>query len=372
MGGIQNRALHRAAVLLLAALGLTLACTTERGIQPEPEQYRLYVGMEGDGDLVFAVDVANDSVVDSTAPRIFTASIPLATPDGKYVLVQRVSEPSEVFNAADLSLITELPGGAYYITLALEEDLILGVRDSCISYVSYPDFGLVRTDTVRIEGNPLLLDPLEVDIQRGLLYAFVIIRPQLYEYRFELLAWDYRNHEVHERWDFADAFPERAISISSFTLSPDRSRVYVFAGSRDGAVLFCYALAERQLIWETSVLTAFGYLRFTPDGKELWRTDRGLVEWPIISGYIFTHDPVSGAVTDSISMFGYAHNPSKPLPGREIVFAPDGRKAYVAASDITYSTGPVFVIDARKHEITDLLFDDFQHLPYWLSIGPAP
>ncbi|HUU47034.1 MAG TPA: hypothetical protein VM118_15005, partial [Acidobacteriota bacterium] len=209
----------------------------------------------------------------------------------------------------------------------------------------------------------------ELDSERGLLYTQLISHPQWYISRFELLAWDYRNRRVHDRWDFADAFPEREIGIRRFTLSPDRTRVYAFGDTPEGAVLFCYALAERRLIWETRILTPLGYLRFTPDGKELWRTDKGFVDWPIIAGYIFVHDPTTGAVIDSISMFGYA---SDPLPGREIVFTPDGRKAYVAASDTRYSTGPVFVIDVAKREITDLLFDDFQHLPYWLSIGPAP
>ncbi len=53
----------------LVALCLALACATERGTEPTPPDYRLYVGMEGEGDLVFAVDVARDSVIDSTAAR---------------------------------------------------------------------------------------------------------------------------------------------------------------------------------------------------------------------------------------------------------------------------------------------------------------
>ena len=356
----------------LAALCLALACATERGTEPVPLNYRLYVGVEGSSTRVFAVDIGRDSIVDSTDARLFLTSIPLSTADGKYLLVQRVSAPTEVFNAADLSLVTELPGCGTYNALVLEEALILGVGDGCISYVSYPDFELLRTDSVKVAGDPLLRDPLELDTERGLLYTQLITHPQWYESRTELLAWDYRRRCVHDRWDFADAFPEQEIGIRKFTLSPNRTRVYVFGDTPDGAVLFCYALAERRLIWETRILTPLGYLRFTPDGKQLWRTDKGFVDWPIIAGYIFIHDPATGAVTDSISMFGYTSDPAKPLPGREIVFTPDGRKAYVAASDNRYSTGPVFVIDVARREITDLLFDDFQHLPYWLSIGPAP
>jgi hypothetical protein len=373
MRGIQIPPRHRAAVVLLVAFGLALACTSERGMDPAPERYRLYVGVEGDYTRVFAVDTESDSIIDSTDSRLFLTSIPLATPDGKYLLVQRVSAPTEVLNTADLSLVTELPGCGTRNVLAAEEGLIIGVRRTCLSYVSYPGFELLGTDSILVEDNANLGVPAPslVDLQRGLVYGWLSFGEDHVD-SVHIVAWDYRHRCVSDHWNFAYAFPEGGVRVLTNILSPDGNSLYGLADTPQGPLLFCYDLRARTLVWDQCVLTPLGDLRLAPDGKELWHTDRGFVEWPIIAGYVFIHDPATGAVTDSISMFGYAPNPLKPLPAREIVFTPDGRKAYVAASDISYSTGPVFVIDVARREITDLLFDDFQHLPYWLSIGPAP
>ena len=357
MRGIQNPALHKAAVVLLTALGLALACASERGMDPEPERYRLYVSTTSWNSRVYVVDTETDSLIDSTMATDGSTAWGDVTPDGRYVLRHSYPLCTEVLDAATLTKVKDLPGCALFPAFAIDDGLILGTHSTGqIDIISYPELSLADTDTIVLEGNPRTRRPL-VDPSRDLVY-FALFYGEGQVDRVELLAWDYVRRQIQDQWD---------LPVNRFTIAPGTSRLYAIVGN---AVL-SYDLSSRTVLWQQPILTEFGCVQLTPDGRELWRSDRGNVFFPRISGYVYIHDPQSGVVTDSISLFGYLSE-TAPLPGGEIVFTPDGRKAYVATSHISYSAGPVLVIDVATREVLKLLFDDFRHYPDHLSIGPAP
>jgi hypothetical protein len=367
--GPKGRGSRWAAFALLAALAFWLACVSERGLEPAPQKYRLYISDGSFNGRIFVAETETDSLIDSSGVSANSLTRSVVSPDGMYLLRRSAFTCPDILDANSLLSIGELPGCASQLVFVGGDNLILAFYPRRIDCISYPGFVLLHSDSLTLNESPTMTRPV-LDEELGLAYTILRFGGTSVD-RWEVMAWDYRNRTVWGQWNLSDAFPGGQFQVNSLAIQPGKALLYGLGGSSEASYAFCYNLQDEGLVWSRRILTSFGYLRFTPDVCELWRADRGNVLWPLITGYVYVHDPLTGAVWDSISLYGYLDH-GAPLSAQEMVFTPDGEKAYVAAGNTQYSTGPVLVIDVRKREVVNLILDDYEHFPYYVEMGPIP
>jgi len=367
--GPKGRGGRWAAFALLAALAFWLACVSERGLEPAPQKYRLYISDGSFNGRIFVAETETDSLIDSSGVSANSLTRSVVSPDGMYLLRRSAFTCPDILDANSLLSIGELPGCASQLVFVGGDNLILAFYPRRIDCISYPGFVLLHSDSLTLNESPTMTRPV-LDEELGLAYTILRFGGTSVD-RWEVMAWDYRNRRVQGQWDLSDSFPEGEFQVRSLAVKPGEALLYGLGASSGVAYVFCYNLQSETVVWSRPILTSYGYLRFTPDGHELWRADRGDALWPLITGFVYIHDPATGMVKDSISLFGYL-NFGKPLSAQEMVFTPDGEKAYVAAGNTQYSTGPVLVIDVSTRKVMDLILDDYEHFPYYVEIGPIP
>lgn len=181
-----NRTHRKVLWVMVLAGGALLACVSERGIQPEPEKYRLYVSTVSWNNRVYVVDTESDSLIDSTAATDGSTTRGLVTPDGKYLFRYSFPLCMEILDAATLTKVRDLPGCSRSLAFALEDSLILGTTSGRIDYLSYPDLELIGGDSIVLEDDPTISRPT-VSTADDLLYVRLLYGGDHVE-RSELMA----------------------------------------------------------------------------------------------------------------------------------------------------------------------------------------
>jgi hypothetical protein len=351
----------------LLAGGLALACATERGLEPKPANYRLYVAKTGNPEgWVAVVDCATDSVVDTLRYGFQRDGVGVvASPDGRYLAVTGSARRPLIWDVAGRS-----PAG--YLSSPMLPPSFLPEAQSIIgTHSPYESTLVFSTPSL----SPLKPWPV------GLVWAQRVPRKSW------VMGVDFRGTPPPgDDWSklaIFDCQKSREIDsiiiepddhgvgfqVARFTLSPDGRRLYALGGSAGGGPsLVGYDLENRRLLFRQPLSVAIGYCQLTPDGREVWVSERGpLFTVPIYPGHVVVFDAITGSPLDTIRTDGLGPGPNDGLAVLDIKFVPSGEKAYVNC----FHGGPVLVINARTHTIEKLILPD-GGTPNAIDVAPAP
>jgi hypothetical protein len=378
-----------AIAIIVTAIGLLVSgCSDDCPTCPKEEERKPYRGWMyytdgfSAGTSLFKVDLETDSIVDSIRHEdgaLYTISAAVSS-DGRYLAAwyndtYATRGSTRLYNAQTLAQIGELPEAvsAYFDT---EDQWLLGFDVNSTGYLIWrlalPGLATLSVDTVHNFG-PIIIDP-----SRNLLYGNAeqhSAAPAVYPWGF--YSFNYVTHELKSLsllWSPTDTIKE----VYSLSLSSNGEILY-FTGCEPagatvwGVVAAAYNLKTRTLLWYYPLVAPQGGIAVSPDGKEVWVTDPGPTGFDWNSGTIFILDAATGRYLQGLSLFGYLpdSNPAYCLPGREIVFAPTGDRAYVQARQtFTNPYGTVVVVDTKKRAIVKLLKPDMNCEPGELLICP--
>ena len=394
---MKRKRLHR----LIALVSITVAsillgllvsgCSKDCPTCPKVEERKPYKGWlyytdgSSEGTSLYKVDLETDSIVDSMKhedSELYTNGAAVSS-DGRYlavwysdVMITRGS--TRLYNAQTLGLIGELSQrlGSFFDT---EDQWLLGfdtfdsfVTGYRISRLSLPGLTTISTDSVRN------FWPSIVDRSRNLLYGVADqngAAPAVYPRGF--YSYNYVTHEIKSiplLWSPTDTIKD----VYSLSLSSSGEILYFTVDEPAGVTVWgaaagAFDLNTRTLLWYYPLVTPIGGIAVSPDGSEVWVTDPGPTGYEWNSGTIFILDAATGRYLQGISMFGYLpdSNPYYCLPGRGIVFAPTGDRAYVQARQtFTNPYGTVVVVDTKKKAIVKLLRPNMRSEPGKLCICP--
>jgi hypothetical protein len=394
---MKREHLHRVIALVTIAIIVTTIGLLVSGCSDDcptcPKEYEripyrgwlYYTDGFSAGTALFKVDLETDSIVDSIRHEdgaLYTISAAVSS-DGRYLAAwyddtYLTRGSTRLYNAQTLALIGELPRrlGAYFDT---EDQWLLGfesfdsfVTGYRISKLSLPSLTTISTDSVR-NFRPMIIDP-----SRNLLYGVAeqhSAAPAVYPRG--LYSFNYASHElisVPLLWSPTDT----AKVVYSLSLSANGEILYFIVETPEDVTIWgmaagAYNLKSRTLLWYYPLVSWTGGIAVSPDGKEVWVTDPGPTGFDWNSGTIFILDAATGRYLQGISLFGYLpdSNPIFCLPGRDIVFAPTGDRAYVQARQtFTNPYGTVVVVDTKKRAIVKLLRPDMNCEPGELLICP--
>lgn len=356
-------------LIAVAMIGLAVACAEERGVEFTPRAFRLYVCCIGDKAIVQIFDTFNDSLVDTT-DAVYGGSKVQVSDNGKNFV--RFVQPNcpEIWDARSVTKIGHIVGCAPRPYFASRDGVILSTDRGRVDYISYPGWGLLGSDSlVTVDGGALI--GTAVDESRGLLYCSQITGPDSARWG-RVFAWDYRTRRLVSSWDLRPLLGENAIGFS-YSIVPNTESLIAGTTRGGGARLLRIDLAQERVVWDVSSWNVQVTLRLTPDAKELWRGHRSTFG-PSELSHIFIHEASSGAVVDSVAL------PLLPPPLvgypliNDLVFTPDGHKAYAAAGDNVISAHylqPVYIIDVKSRKIVGTLSEGVR-APGSLAIGPVP
>ncbi|MEW5701392.1 MAG: hypothetical protein AB1792_04100 [Candidatus Zixiibacteriota bacterium] len=329
---------------MLLAGALALACS-DKGTEPKPGSYRLYVAKTGDPEgWVAVIDCATDSVVDTLRYGFQRDGMGIvASPDGKYLAVT---------GSGRRPLIWDVAGGAPigYLSVPMmppaflpDIHAVVGTPfDSTLVY-SLPTLAPTTTWPVeliwaeKVPGKPWVMG---IDQRQSSV-------PN--DDESKLAIFDYQENQEIDSVIIEPDDQGVGFQVTRFTLSPDGRRLYaVGGGAGGGPSLIGYDLERRQVVFRRALSVAVGYCRVTPDGREVWVSEHGFLwQTPIYPGHVIAFDAQSGHPLDTIKTDGLGPTPNDGLAVLDIRFLPSGEKAYVN----TYHSGPVLVIDVRTHTI---------------------
>jgi hypothetical protein len=385
---VKNQILFFFFLLVLAAgFGCSKDCPTCPKVE-ETKHYKGWLYYTESNPLLYGlykVDLETDSIVDSLKhedPRWGFGRLN-ATSDGRYLalLLSKASDTSlnqmdrttRIFDAQTLAHIADLPEGVspFFDT---DDNLLVGWRaDTTGSYIivmRIPTFATVSVDSV---GNfiPQLIDP-----PHNLLYGVASNTGWTHEYADGFYSFNYASHELKSLpvlWS-----PTDTLGVYNFCLSSDGSILYFNGGVPAGVTVWgsiagAFDMDSRALLWYYPLVTSVGGIAVSPDGKEVWVTDPGPPGYEWNSGTIFILDAATGRYQQGISLYGYLpdSNPYFSLPGRAIIFAPTGDRAYVQARHtLTNIYGTVVVVDTKKRAIVKLLRPNMHSEPGKPCISP--
>lgn len=357
-------------VAICAATGGFCSCSKERGVEPVPQSYRLYVAGWGNEASIRIYDTGDDSFIDST-DAVPSNTVVRAASDGKHFLRFALPDCPELWDARQVTRIGTLPGCARIPDFATLDGLILGTSRARVDYISYPDLDLLGSDSIVLPGDPATFDPF-VDQVRGLVF-FQLAYGTSRTDSMDIAAWDYRNRQLYRKWDLGKVLHPGGRTFVSYTLIPGADHLFLVGSIPPTAYLSRMDLESGDVDWQMPINNRLALLRLTPDGKELWRAHWTAFDWGRVP-CIYVHDPNTGAIVDSVQLPPV----EPPLEGypviHDIVFTPDGLKCYAAAGDLFISSlyhQPVYIIDVKSHLITGTL-QDSTRFPTYLAISPAP
>ncbi|MEW5700745.1 MAG: hypothetical protein AB1792_00755 [Candidatus Zixiibacteriota bacterium] len=349
--------------LLLAAV-LALACATERGLEPTPANYRLYVAKTGDAEgWVAVVDCASDSVVDTLRYGFQHDGIGVvASPDGKYLAVTGSGRPPLIWDVVGRTPIGYLSSPIIPPLFLPDAELVVGTHAPYESTLVFSapalaprrawPVGLVWAQ--RIPKKPHVMG---VDF-RGL--------PPPGDDGSKLAIFDYRQGSEIDSVIIEPNDEGMGVQVAHFTLSSDGRRLYVIGSAPGGRPsLIGYDLQCRQVIFRQP--SHVGRCRATPDGREVWVLIHGFLwESPIPPGFVIVFDAHSGNPLDTIKSDGLGPRPGDGLSVLDARFLPSGETAYVNTFD-----GPVLVIDTRTHAIEKSILST-EGAAQAIDLAPAP
>ena len=379
--------------IVAMAMGLLVnGCSKDCPTCPKEAERKPYKGWlyytddYSDQTNLYKVDLETDSIVDSMKHEdvALYANGAAVSSDGRYlavwysdVMITRGS--TRLYNAQTLGLIGELPQrlGCFFDAedhwlLGLDLGFDINSAAYRISRLSISSLTTISTDTVS-NFWPMIIDP-----SRNLLYGNAVQNssaPAVYPRGF--YSYNYVTHEIESiplLWSPTDTIKD----VYSLSLSSSGEILYFTVDEPAGVTVWgaaagAYNLNSRTLLWYYPLVTPIGGIAVSPDGSEVWVTDPGPTGYEWNSGTIFILDAATGRYLQGISMYGYLPdaNPYYCLPGREIVFAPTGDRAYVQARQtFTNPYGTVVVVDTKKRAIVKLLRPDMHSEPGRLCICP--
>lgn len=394
---MEREHLHR----LIASVSITIVsialsllvngCSDDCPTCPKVEERKPYRGWlyyiddyAGQSTL-YKVDLETDSIVDSMEHEDseLYANGAAASSDGRYLAVwfsdtYITRGSTRLYNAQTLGLIGEVSqrlgsyfdaGDQWLLGFDSFDSFESGYR---ISRFALPSLTTIWTDSVR-NFRPMIIDP-----SRNLLYGVADqggSAPAIYPRGF--YSYSYVTHDLNSLpllWSPTDTIKD----VYTLSLSSNGEILYFTGTERAGATVWgaiaaAFDLSSRTLLWYYPLVTPIGGIAVSPDGKEVWVTDPGPTGYDWNSGTIFILDAATGRYLQGISLFGYLpdSNPYYPLPGRGIVFAPTGDRAYLQARQtFTNPYGTVVVVDTKKRAIIKLLKPDMHSAPGRLLICP--
>jgi hypothetical protein len=369
-------------------LGLLVnGCSKDCPTCPKEEERKPYKGWLyytdafTDGTSFFKVDLETDSIVDSMKhedSQLYTNGV-AASSDGRYLAawfsdtyITRGS--TRLYNAQTLGQIGELSQRMECFFDA-DDQWVLGFdtygAGYRISRLSLPSLTTISVDSVDN------FQPMIIDRSRNLLYGVADQHgTAIVVYPWGFYSYNYVTYElklIPLLWS-----PNDTIQMYQPRLNSSGDIVYFtgaeYAGGTVwGGIAGAFDLNSLTLLWYYPLVTPVGGIAVSPDGKEVWVTDPGPPGYEWNSGTIFILDAANGRYLQGISLFGYLpdSNPYYCLPGRRIVFAPTGDRAYVQAGrTFTNPYGTVVVVDTKKKAIVKLLRADMHSQPGSLCICP--
>lgn len=217
------------ALLLVGVLGL--ACS-DKGTEPKPANYRLYVAKTGNPEgWVAVVDCATDSIVDTLRYGFQQDGVGVvASPDGRYLAVTGSGRPPLIWDVSGRAPIGYLTAPMLAPLFIPEARIVVGPQwDSTIIF-SMPAFtpsSVWRVEIIQAQRIPGTTWIIGTDF-RGV--------PDPHDDWSKLAIVDYSlgreiDSVVIERDDEGVGF-----QVARFTLSPDGRRLYALGGSAGGAV----------------------------------------------------------------------------------------------------------------------------------------
>ena len=374
--------------IVATAMGLLVSgCSKDCPTCPKEEERKPYKGwlyytdVFSNQSYIYKVDLETDSIVDSVKhedSELYTDGAAVSS-DGRYVAAwfsdtYATRGSTRLYNAQTLALIGELPEPVDPI-FDTDDQWLLGFGGTSAGYfikrLSLPGLEELAVDSVR-NFWPMIIDP-----SRNLLYGNADqngAAPAVYPRGF--YSYNYVTHEIKSiplLWS-----PTDTIEVDNCRLSSSGNILYFNGGEYAGATVWgsiagAFDLNSRTLLWYYPLVTSTGGIAVSPDGSEVWVTDPGPPGYEWNSGTIFILDAATGKYLQGISLFGYLpdSNPYYCLPGRRIVFAPTGDRAYVQARHtFTNPYGTVVVVDTKKRAIVKLLRPDMHSEPGSLCICP--
>jgi hypothetical protein len=353
----------------LLAGGLTLACATERGLEPKPGQYRLYVGMDASirekpQGYILTIDCATDSVADSLGYG-FGSQVGwvVVSPDGRYLVVDPHGQPW-VWDLRSRQVIATLPTRLLSALFVPDESVLLGVVWDSTLVFSVPSFELIEILPVQLVGAQLI-----PGTSRVIGAASETGMPN------SLVVYDYRRRRIVDTLPEDSAEDAQGFSLGGFVLSPDGERLSGFRTDSGGCWLIGYDLRARRVLFRHpyNARGGCGFCRVTPDGREVWYTHGCNAFWIPWPESIHIVDAHTGVLLDTISISPDVLGREQPVAGMEIRFLPDGSKAYISGScSALYEGHPLLVVDVRRREIIKMLFENDNRRPGYMDLAPVP
>jgi len=316
------------------------------------------------------IDTEIDSVVDSVNYVVEKSYIPSAidvSADGRflavgyYVLYPSYIGLTRIYDAQTLDVITDLPDLTIPAFVS-DENILLGVGSGVRIYC-IPDFTLIRYDSSNLTGSAA------IDEENHLAYIRGTTNPANSESTY-VAAYDYVQGEIVDQWFIKDSQNSIA-NICTIDIHPDGRRLYSITGSRtDGSQVICYDLAERKTLFWCDIYSQTGWLKLSPDGKEIYVTDPGYFEDINSPGTVYIFDSDDGSYIEGISLFGYGPSITEPLYATPIIFTPTGEKAYIGSGRAERGSGTISVIDTQTRDIVKNIWPNLGHFIWQLKVGP--
>lgn len=328
--------------------------------QQPPTRYdgRAYVTLNTGRVAVFVIDIESDSVVDSLMfPNAVGVNVKV-TADGRYLLTSITDGIFRVHDTRDLSLVSSTAtfGG---FELVHHDSMVLGSRPDTLTLYTFPDFDTVMHATIPHRDARDCYSPYQ-----RLLYRF--------RGADTLLAISEDSLKVVREWVIKEG-GSSAYYLNSVAVHPDGKTAYFIAYGPGSAVFLAYDLTNDRLLHIFPLKGPYGYVRVSPDGREVWVTDPWFTYGTFVSSAILVFDAANGGFRYSISLVGYLpEHPLVPLIARALEFTPDGTGVIVTTGDGREQGGTVLRISTLTNKIEKIYFPDFRLYPYEIAIGRKP
>lgn len=114
---------------------------------------------------------------------------------------------------------------------------------------------------------------------------------------------------------------------------------------------------------------SFGKCRVNLDGLKVWTTDPGGQGWIDRghTGSIHIYDAYTGALKDTIPVFGYHPDSTMAVKPAKIRFLPNSEKVY-----ITSDGGPILAINSRTKSVERVIFYGSNKYSVDIDLVPQP